>query len=64
MNGMFSKEKQILLVHILFRIIVLEVIFMNMGRFINKIIQGDCLEVMKEIPDKSIDMVLCDLPYG
>ena len=25
---------------------------------------GDCLEVMKEIPDKSIDMILCDLPYG
>lgn len=26
--------------------------------------QGDCLELMKEIPDKSIDMILCDLPYG
>ena len=26
--------------------------------------QGDCLELMKEIPDKSIDMVLCDLPYA
>ena len=26
--------------------------------------QGDCLEVMKEIEDKSIDMILCDLPYG
>ena len=26
--------------------------------------QGDCLELMKELPDKSIDMVLCDLPYG
>lgn len=26
--------------------------------------QGDCLELMKEISDKSIDMVLCDLPYG
>ena len=25
---------------------------------------GDCLEVMKEIPDGVIDMVLCDLPYG
>ena len=25
---------------------------------------GDCLEVMKAIPDNSIDMVLCDLPYG
>ena len=30
----------------------------------NKIYQGDCLEVMKDIPDKSIDMILCDLPYG
>lgn len=26
--------------------------------------QGDCLEIMKQIPDKSVDMVLCDLPYG
>lgn len=26
--------------------------------------QGDCLELMKEIPDGSIDMILCDLPYG
>ena len=26
--------------------------------------QGDCLELMKDIPDKSVDMVLCDLPYG
>ena len=25
---------------------------------------GDCLEVMKQIPDHSIDMVLCDPPYG
>ena len=25
---------------------------------------GDCLEVMKEIEDKSVDMILCDLPYG
>ena len=25
---------------------------------------GDCLELMKNIPDKSIDMILCDLPYG
>lgn len=26
--------------------------------------QGDCLEVMKQILDKSVDMILCDLPYG
>lgn len=30
----------------------------------NKIYQGNCLEVMKQINDKSIDMILCDLPYG
>jgi site-specific DNA-methyltransferase (adenine-specific) len=28
---------------------------------INKIYQGDCLELIKDIPDKSIDMILCDL---
>ena len=28
------------------------------------LLQGDCLELMKDIPDKSIDMILCDLPYG
>ncbi len=31
---------------------------------IDKIHQGDCLELMPLIPDKSIDMILCDLPYG
>ena len=31
---------------------------------INSIYEGDCLKLMKEIPDKSINMVLCDLPYG
>lgn len=34
------------------------------SHFINQVIKGDCLEVMKEIPAKSIDMILCDLPYG
>ena len=29
-----------------------------------KLLQGDCLELMKDITDKSIDMILCDLPYG
>ena len=28
------------------------------------LMQGDCLELMKEIPDGSVDMVLTDLPYG
>lgn len=29
-----------------------------------KLFNGDCLEVMKKIPDKSIDMILVDPPYG
>ena len=28
------------------------------------LIQGDCLELMKDIPDESVDMILADLPYG
>ena len=35
-----------------------------MKNYINKIINGDCLEVMKNFDDESIDMILCDLPYG
>jgi len=31
---------------------------------INNIYNGDCLELMKEIQSGSIDMILCDLPYG
>jgi site-specific DNA-methyltransferase (adenine-specific) len=30
----------------------------------NTLLKGDCLELMKLIKDKSIDMILCDLPYG
>lgn len=33
---------------------------LRQGRFY----QGDCLEIMRQIPDGVIDMVLCDLPYG
>ena len=29
-----------------------------------RLYQGDCLDVMRQIEDKSVDMVLCDLPYG
>lgn len=29
-----------------------------------RLLKGDCLEVMRTIPDKSVDMILCDLPYG
>ena len=28
------------------------------------LLHGDCLELMQDIPDKSVDMILCDLPYG
>lgn len=31
---------------------------------INKIIHGDCLDVMQDIPAGSVDMILCDLPFG
>jgi site-specific DNA-methyltransferase (adenine-specific) len=29
-----------------------------------QLFKGDCLEIMKDIPNGSIDMILCDLPYG
>ena len=29
-----------------------------------KLYNGDCLEIMKDIPNKSVDMILCDLPYN
>lgn len=29
-----------------------------------KLLNGDCLELMKDIPSESVDMILCDLPYG
>lgn len=32
--------------------------------YANSIVYGDCLDAMKYIEDKSIDMILCDLPYG
>lgn len=31
---------------------------------LNRIYQGDCLELMKKLPDNSMDMVLTDPPYG
>ena len=30
----------------------------------NSLVNADCLEAMKHIKDKSIDLILCDLPYG
>lgn len=37
---------------------------LNIEECINKVFEGDCLNIMQHFPDKSIDMVLCDLPYG
>lgn len=31
---------------------------------INKLYHGDCFDIMPKIPDKSVDMILCDMPYG
>ncbi len=31
---------------------------------INTVTQGDCLELMRSVPTGSVDMILCDLPYG
>lgn len=35
-----------------------------MQSIINQLFEGDCLVEMRRIPSKSIDMILCDLPYG
>lgn len=35
-----------------------------MDKFLNKIVQGDCLELLTKLPDKSIDCIITDLPYG
>lgn len=37
---------------------------MTIEKYVNKVVQGDCLDVMKHLSDKSVDMILCDLPYG
>lgn len=36
----------------------------NEALALNTVHVGDCLELMRDIPDKSVDMILCDLPYG
>lgn len=35
-----------------------------MDKYINQIINADCLDILRELPDKSIDLVLTDPPYG
>jgi DNA modification methylase len=32
--------------------------------YLNRVTEGDCLEIMREFPDDCIDLILCDLPYG
>lgn len=36
----------------------------QISNLLNRVFEADCLEKMKDIPDKSVDMILCDLPYG
>ncbi len=36
----------------------------NKGKMSVQLLHGDCLELMKTLPDKSISLFLCDLPYG
>lgn len=33
-------------------------------QFLNKVLHGDCFEWLPQLEDKSVDMILCDLPYG
>lgn len=39
-------------------------IYLTPEDYLNRVIEADCLEIMEKLPDNSIDMVLCDLPYG
>lgn len=36
----------------------------ELGNLENSIWEGDCLKLLKRVPDRSVDLVLCDLPYG
>lgn len=42
----------------------LEVNSLNFSDIKNSLFEGDCLEVLKRFPQHSVDMILCDLPYG
>lgn len=35
-----------------------------MDKFLNKIIQGDCIKILKELPDNSVDLIFADPPYN
>ena len=36
----------------------------TLDAYLNQVTEGDCLEVMQDFPPNSIDLILCDLPYG
>lgn len=36
----------------------------DISHLVNKVFEADCLDILSLIPDASIDMILCDLPYG
>lgn len=36
----------------------------RLQKYLNRVLEGDCLDLMCLLPDKSIDFILCDLPYG
>jgi len=36
----------------------------SIDTYLNNVVQGDCLDILPDLPDHSIDMILCDLPYG
>jgi len=36
----------------------------SLDRYLNKVTCGDCLELMRELPDESVDLVVTDPPYG
>jgi len=46
------------------RIYMIQSFGSNMEQYLNQIICGDCLDVMREMPDKCVDLVLTDPPYG
>ncbi|OOQ56633.1 DNA-methyltransferase [Mucilaginibacter pedocola] len=36
----------------------------ELNEYLDQVIQGDCLDIMPQLPAQSIDLILCDLPYG
>ena len=35
-----------------------------MTSFLNQVMQGDCIELIKEIPSDYVHLILSDIPYG